>query len=191
MFSAVFSRLRRRIGVNRLRRAAALGMFLAGLLPLSAAHAQGQPSELPALSLGAKLGIGYMRGGREGGLMTARPAPIALDVDILALREPNYLIGGALRIEITGVHGVAGIFRAALRHPFGPLELRPGVGVPFYVAPRTMLGPEASLTLKYGLSADLGILADFSAAAFILGSDVPSGSTVIMLHVFIGIELSI
>lgn len=197
MFSAASSQPVRRPGARCFGCLLVAGLALLVSSQPSAAQAQAQATEEapeptePSLSLAAKLGIGYARGGRQGGLMTAAPAPMALDVDILALREPRYLIGGGLRIELTGVHGVAGIFRFQLRHPFGPLELRPGIGVPFYVAPRTMLGPEASLTLKYGLSDDLGILVDFAAAAFVLGDDVPKGSTVIMLHVFLGIELFI
>lgn len=152
-------------------------------------EAEPEDPEPPSLALAAKLGIGYMRGGRQGGLMTARPAPMALDVDALVLREQGYLIGGGLRLELTGPHGVAAIFRFALRHMLGPLELRPGVSVPFYIAPRSMLGVEASLTMKYGLSDDLGILLDLTGAAFVIGDDVPKGSTVIMLHALVGVEL--
>jgi hypothetical protein len=158
-------------------------------LPLVAAHAQ-EPVE-PSLSLSATVGIGYMRGGHSGGLMTAQAAPMALDAQAMMVRKPRFLFGGALRMELTGVHGVAGILRAQLRHPFGPLELRPGAGLPFYFAPRTMLGPEVSLGIKLGLSKDLGILINLAAAAFIIGDDVPRGSTVIMMHAFVGIELFI
>jgi hypothetical protein len=129
-----------------------------------------------------------MRGG-HGGLMTAQRAPLALDVQVMAVRRPRYLVGGALRIELEDAKSVAGILRAQLRHPFGPLELRPGIGLPFYFAPRTMLGPEASLTLKLGISKDLGVLMDFVAAAFMIGNDVPHGNTVVMMHVFLGLEL--
>ena len=65
------------------------------------------------------------------------------------------------------------------------------MGVPFYFAPRTMLGPEASLGIKLKLGKDLGVLFNLSAAAFMIGNDVPHGSTVIMFHGFLGIELFI
>jgi hypothetical protein len=101
------------------------------------------------------------------------------------------LIGAALRMELEGAKAVAAIFRFQLRHPFGPLELRPGIGVPFYFAPRTMLGPEAGLWGRLALSNDLALLLAFSAAAFVMGDDVPKGSTVLMLQIFLGVELFI
>lgn len=157
------------------------------LLPLTAAHAEDTE---PTLSMSANVGAGFMRGG-HGGLMSGQRAPLALDVQVLTTRAPRYLVGGALRIELEDAKAVAGIARFQLRHPFGPLELRPGVGLPFYFAPRTMLGPEAYLFAKLKIGKDLGLLVDLSAAAFMVGNDVPHGSTVIMFHAFLGIELFI
>ena len=144
----------------------------------------------PVLSLSAQVGVGYLSGG-HGGLFAANRSPLALDVQVLAVREPRYLIGGALRIELEGAKAVAGIFRFQLRHPLGPIELRPGIGVPFYIAPRTMLGPEVGVWGRLSFSRDLALLAALSASAFVMGDDVPKGSTVIMLQVFIGAELFI
>jgi hypothetical protein len=144
----------------------------------------------PVLSLSAQVGVGYMSGG-HGGLFAANRSPLALDVQVLTAREPRYLVGGALRIELEGTRAVAAIFRFQLRHPFGPIELRPGIGLPFYIAPRTMLGPEAGLWGRLAFSPDLALLAAFSASAFVMGDDVPKGSTVIMLQIFVGAELFI
>jgi hypothetical protein len=150
---------------------------------------QPEPTE-PFLSLSAQIGVGYMSGG-HGGLFSQNRSPLALDAQVLTVREPRYLIGGALRIELEGAKAVAGIFRFQLRHPFGPIELRPGIGVPFYIAPRTMLGPEAGIWGRLTFSKDLALLAAFSASAFVMGDDVPKGSTVVMLQIFIGAELFI
>jgi hypothetical protein len=163
-------------------------LLLTGLLlPLTAAQAEDVE---PTLSLSANLGAGFMRGG-HGGLMSGQRAPLALDVQVLTTKAPRYLVGGALRIELEEAKAVAAIPRFQLRHPFGPLELRPGVGLPFYFAPRTMLGPEASLWAKLKIGKDLGLLVNLAASAFMVGNDVPHGSTVIMFHAFIGIELFI
>jgi hypothetical protein len=145
-----------------------------------------EPTE-PYLSLSAQLGAGYISGGGGGG----GRAPLALDVQVLTVREPRFLIGGALRIELEGANAVAGIFRFQLRHPFGPIELRPGIGVPFYIAPRTMLGPEAGICGRMTFSPDLALLAAFTASALVMGDDIPKGTTVIMLQVFVGAELFI
>lgn len=144
----------------------------------------------PNLSLSVQLGAGYMSGG-HGGLFSANRSPLGIDVQVLTVREPRYLIGGALRIELEGAHAVAGIVRFQLRHPLGPIELRPGIGLPFYIAPRTMLGPEAGVWGRLSFSQDLAMLLAFSAAAFVMGDDVPKGNTVIMLQIFLGVELFI
>jgi hypothetical protein len=132
------------------------------------------------------VGAGYISGGGGGGR-----SPLALDVQVLRVREPNLLIGGALRIELEGANAVAGIFRFQLRHPFGPIELRPGIGVPFYIAPRTMLGAEAGMWGRMTFSPDLALLAAFTASALVMGDDIPKGTTVIMLQIFVGAELFI
>jgi hypothetical protein len=171
--------------------AALAGAWLWLLLqPMAAAHAQGMEPSPKTLSLSANMGAGFMRGG-HGGLMSGQRAPIALDVEALTVREPHWLVGGALRMELEDAMAVAAIPRAVLRHPFGPLELRPGVGLPIYFAPRTMIGPEVRLGLKLAIGSELGLLVNFSAAAFMIGNDVPHGSTVLMFHLFLGLELFI
>jgi hypothetical protein len=35
----------------------------------------------------------------------------------------------------------------------------------------------------------MGVLGQLSAAAFIIGNDVPHGSTIVMFHLFFGVEL--
>src|SRR5688572_21679474 len=142
---------------------AALTLAFAILQPV-AAQAAGDPVR-PTLSLAASAGAGFMRGG-HGGLMSGQRSPLALDIQALGLRDPHWLVGGALRIELEDAYAVAAIPRVALRHPFGPLELRPGCGLPFYFAPRTMLGPEASLGMKLAFSSDLAMLLHLAAAAF-------------------------
>ena len=169
---------------------AVCALYACALAPLTAAHAQDRESTEPNLSLSANLAVGFMRGG-HGGLFTAQPSPLSLDVQVMTVREPRYLVGGALRMELSGSKAVAGIARVQLRHPFGPLELRPGAGLPFYFAPRTMLGAEASLWGRMGFTKDLSLLFALSASAFMIGNDIPHGSTVIMLQVFIGVELFI
>jgi hypothetical protein len=129
-----------------------------------------------------------MRGG-HGGLMDAQLAPISLDVNVFRILDKTLLVGGALRVELEGDKAVAGIARVALRHMMGSLEIRPGVGLPFYFAPRTMLGPEVSLGVRFGLSKDLAFMLQLSAAAFMVGNDVPPGNTVTMFQLFIGLEL--
>jgi hypothetical protein len=142
----------------------------------------------PAYDLSASFGSGFMRGG-AGGLTVAQRNPFTVDVAVMGIRDAHWLLGGALRLELEDGKSVAGIARAALRHRMGSIELRPGAGLPFYFAPRTMLGAEVSLGVRCALSSGFGVLAQLAASAFMIGSDVPDGTTVIMFHLFLGIDL--
>jgi hypothetical protein len=143
----------------------------------------------PSIDVAARLGSGFMRGG-NGGLTSGQRDPFTLDIEVMRVKGPLFLYGGALRIELEDAKAVAGIARIALRHPMGSFELRPGAGLPFYVAPRTMLGVEGSCGFRLPLSKDgFGFSGSVSAAAFMIGSDIPQGSTVIMFHVFLGVDL--
>jgi hypothetical protein len=143
----------------------------------------------PNLDVAARLGSGFMRGG-QGGLTSGQRDPFTLDIEVMRVKDARFMYGGALRIELEDAKAVAGIARLAFRHRMGSIELRPGAGIPFYFAPRTMLGLEGSCGFRMPLSGDgLGFSGSVSAAAFMIGSDIPHGSTVIMFHVFLGIDL--
>jgi hypothetical protein len=144
----------------------------------------------PTLAWALSGAAGFMRGGRGGGLMTAQMTPMALEFQGLSIQEDDqWLIGGALRFELEQAMAVAGIAKVAFRHSLGKLELRPGASLPFYFAPKTMLGPQADLGIRYKLSDSMGLLGQLTAAAFMIGNDVPHGSTVLMFHLFFGVEL--
>jgi hypothetical protein len=147
-------------------------------------------SEEPSLLLSASLASGYIRGGL-GGLTTAQRAPACLEFQVLAIEDEHFVVGGALRFELEGAKAVAGIVRVALRHRMSnKLELRPGIGLPFYLAPKTMLGPEADIGIRYAFSSSMGLLAQMAAAGFISGSDIPHGSTVVLVQLSLGLELT-
>jgi hypothetical protein len=160
----------------------ALALALAG-----PAHAHAQPVE-EWLDVSGGLGSGLMRGGR-GGLASAQRAPIFVDATALGVQESWLLVGGSLRIELEDGRAVAVVPRAVLRHKLDKLELRPGVALPFYFAPKTMLGPEADLGLRYALKNGFGLLANAGIAAFMVGNDVPHGTTVVMFHLQLGVDL--
>jgi hypothetical protein len=144
----------------------------------------------PSLLVSASLASGYIRGGL-GGLTTAQRAPACLEFQVLGIEDEHFVVGGALRVELEGAKAVAGIVRVALRHALTQkIELRPGVGLPFYLAPKTMLGPEADIGIHYALSTSMGVLGQMAAAGFITGSDIPHGSTVVLIQLSLGLELT-
>ena len=168
--------------MHRVRR-----LSFALFLLLSAAPASAQSTE-EFLDLGTGFGSGIVRGGR-GGLASAQRAPFFVDVTVLGLQESWLLLGGSMRVELEDGRAVAGVARAVLRHKLGRFELRPGAALPFYFAPRTMLGPEADLGLRYPLSQGFGLNAAAGVAAFMVGNDVPKGTTVVMFHLMLGVDL--
>jgi hypothetical protein len=176
--------------MRRLRSACACVLAILVWLTVSnTVQAQDVVPAGPTMAWAASGAIGFMRGGRNGGLFTAQMTPIAVEVQTLSLADDPWMYGGALRIELEQVMAVAGIAKIAYRHPVGALELRPGASLPFYVAPRTMLGPQADLGVRLKISTAMGVLGQLSAAAFFIGNDVPHGSTIVMFHLFFGVEL--
>lgn len=172
------------------------------LLPLTAAFFAGclfasvLVAPLPAraqaveewLDISGGLGSGVMRGGR-GGLASAQRSPIFVDATALGVEDSWLLLGGSLRVELEDGRAVAAVARAVLRHKMGRFELRPGAAIPFYFAPKTMLGPEADLGLRFGLKNGFGLIANAGIAAFMIGNDVPHGTTVVMFNLQFGVDL--
>ncbi len=140
------------------------------------------------LDISGGLGSGIMRGGR-GGLASAQRSPIFVDATALGVEDSWLLLGGSLRVELEDGRAVAAVARAVLRHKMGRFELRPGAAIPFYFAPKTMLGPEADLGLRYALKNGFGLLANAGIAAFMVGNDVPHGTTVVMFNLQLGVDL--
>jgi hypothetical protein len=138
------------------------------------------------------LGTGLEVGGSGGGTVAAR-SPLFLDVGARTWtdEQPEVSWGGSLRVEVEGRASAAVVPFAEVQRPLGPLLLRPGVGVPFFFAPFTMLGLEGVLTARLGLGAGLALLAAVRVDAFFLGSDVPADSAVLMFNGACGVELAI
>lgn len=142
--------------------------------------------------LGIAAGSGVSLGGGSARTVVLR-SPFFLD---LAARtwtdeQPEMMWGGSLRAEVEGRTSVAIVPRAELAKRFGPIVVRPGVGVPFFFAPFTMLGVEAGATAVLHLAHGFGALASLTVDAFFLGSDVPEGSAVLMFNGVLGVELAI
>jgi hypothetical protein len=169
------------------RRGVALAALLALPLSLPSRSTRAEMVE-PVLDVSAGGGSGIMRGGR-GGLAMAQRAPVFVDVSLLTPHEPWLLVGGSLRMELEDGRAIAVVPRVALRHKMSALELRPGVGLPFYFAPKTMLGPEANVGLRLPIGSDFGLVASAGVAAFMVGNDVPKGTTVVMFHLMLGLGL--
>jgi hypothetical protein len=156
-----------------------------GLLVPSVAAAQTR-----VVSATTTVGSGVSVGGGQGGAVVAR-SPVFADVAIRGWtdEEPSVLYGGSIRVEVEGRASVAVVPRAELARSVGPLELRPGVALPFFFAPFTMLGAELSLAVAVPITSAIRAGGIVMLDAFFLGSDVPEGATVIMFNGAVGVEL--
>jgi hypothetical protein len=172
---------------SRPRRMAAL-LVCAGLLAVAGTSTVRAQAVEEWLDISGGLGTGVMRGGR-GGLASAQRSPIYVDATALGVQESWLLVGGSLRMELEDGRAVAAVPRVVLRHKMGRFELRPGAAIPFYFAPKTMLGPEADLGLRFAMKNGFGLLANAGIAAFMVGNDVPHGTTVVMLNLQLGVDL--
>jgi len=176
-----------RFSGSRPRRMAAL-LVCAGLLAVAGTSTVRAQAVEEWLDISGGLGTGVMRGGR-GGLASAQRSPIYVDATALGVQESWLLVGGSLRMELEDGRAVAAVPRVVLRHKMGRFELRPGAAIPFYFAPKTMLGPEADLGLRFAMKNGFGLLANAGISAFMVGNDVPHGTTVVMLNLQLGVDL--
>lgn len=142
-----------------------------------------------ALAAGTGLELG------NGGGNEALAARSPLFVDVAARtwtdEEPRWSWGGSLRVEVEGRASVAIVPRVDLERKLGPLTLRPSAGLPFFFAPFTMFGAEAGVTGRMPIGGKVGVLATLLADAFVIGSDVPRDSAVLMFNGLIGVELGL
>lgn len=162
------------------------------LLGGSAGLASSASAQTQTMNLALGVGGGYERGAGYA-LLEGRRSPVFVEAAVRTYNdeEPVLLLGGSLRFEMEQAIGLAVIPRAELRYPGSFLELRPGIGIPLFVSPKIMLGPEVSLTARTGGRRGLGLFLMGTLAAFIFGSDVPDDSTVVMLNVQLGVDLQL
>lgn len=161
---------------------------IAALLCLAALAPGVQAQE--RIELGLLAGTGVMRGAGQG-VSVAQRAPLYIDLSYRAWNEeqPDLILGGALRAEVEGAGAVGGLPRVELRQRMGPVELRPGAAFVFLVVPKTLLGPEGSLTVHLDVPGRIGIYGTFAVTAYILGSDLPKRSSVLAMTGGAGVSL--
>jgi hypothetical protein len=149
-------------------------------------------AQTQTMNVALGVGSGFERGAGYA-LLEGRRSPVFVEAAVRTYNdeEPVLLLGGSLRFELERSIGLAVVPRAELRYPGSFLELRPGIGVPLFVSPKIMLGPEVSLTARKGGRRGMGFFLMGTLAAFIVGSDVPDDSTVVMLNVQLGVDIQL
>ncbi len=140
------------------------------------------------LFLGPSLGTGVSMGQGAGGGTTMGLTPLFLDlaVDGRNTEFPQVLYGGSLRLEITGGPAVAIVPRISLEGKVLDFVVRPGLGVPFFFSPSSLLGIEASLQVAYPLMEGVEGVGTLLMDGFFWGGDLPANSSIVMVNVMVG-----
>jgi hypothetical protein len=164
-----------------------LTLLVLGSALASAASAKAQR---PVYAGGLVAGSGVSFGDGQKTVVVQR-SPLFLDLSFRywSTEQDWLVVGASARVEIDGRTSVAAVPRLEYQLKMGPLLLRPGIGAPFVLAPRTMFGVEGGLTARLELAGAFGLLATVYADAFFLGDDVPDDSVVVMLNGALGVDL--
>jgi hypothetical protein len=142
---------------------------------------------------GMRVGTGLEIGAGDGSKTVKQGSPLFVDLDVRTWTDEQGAIvyGGSLRMEVTGRASVAAVPRLELRRMLGPLELRPGVAVPLFLAPFLMFGVEGGLSVRLPIGAGFGVMGALTGAGFFFGDDVPKDSVVVMFSGSLGIDIQI
>ena len=167
-----------------------LSVLALALVAAAPAHAKGQRA---TTQVGLQAGTGLSLGRGQGAETITHRTPIFLEASLRRWSDEfsDTVWGAALRAELEGGPSAAIVPRIELRRPFDGLEIRPGVGVPFFFAPFSLLGVEGSLAVRQKLSDGLGVLVLVSVDAYFWGSDLPKGSAVVMVNGALGVDLEL
>jgi hypothetical protein len=142
---------------------------------------------------GARVGSGLEIGAGEGSETVKRMSPIFVDLDVRTWTDESsgVIYGGSLRMEVAGKTSIGAVPRIELRRNAGPLELRPGLAVPMFLAPFLMFGVEGGLNARFPIGGGFGVMAAITGAGFFFGDDVPENSVVVMFNGSLGIDIQI
>lgn len=169
------------------RRSLALAAALAALA--AAVPAQGQA---PMDSVSATVGSGITLASGQATALTSR-TPLFVDAAYRrwSSENPDLVWGASARVEVEGRTSLALVPRIELGTDLGPLTVRSGVAAPLVFAPFTLIGVEGSVTTRLALTPALGLTVSLLADAFFLGSDLPSGSVLVMFNGAVGVDLAL
>lgn len=139
--------------------------------------------------LGGSLGTGIERGSsREGSAVALSPLFAELTLRAYSSEQPEWMYGGSLRAELTGLGAVGLVPRVELNPLPGPLSLRPGLGLALYFIPMALIGPELSFAVRVPLTREWGLQAMGFLAVFLLGNNLPEDSTLVQLGGSFGVS---
>jgi hypothetical protein len=170
------------------RRAIALATLTASLtLALCAPeHAAAQSLDI---KLDSAMSSGLTLGSASQGVSLKR-SPLLLDFDAAFIFDGDerveWVLGSIMQLEDTSA--IALNPQVRLRRSKGPFEFFTGVGLPFYLIPKTRFGPELSFGFALPLSSPIALVGGVNVSAFVLGSDLVDNTPVFTFNGAVGLR---
>lgn len=167
----------------RVPRLAALLLALAALAP-DTAEAQRR------FAVHAESGSGLSIAGSDGQALLRR-SPVYVEVGVLSwlAHDDGIWLGGALRMEVEDRASIGGVARTGFFARADVVELRPFIGLATYLAPYTLVGPEAGALVTFELADFMAVTTRILVDAFLAGSDLAAGTVLVMANATLGLEI--
>ncbi len=167
-----------------------IAAFLLGALSIAALPSAAS-AQTPFLSTQVGVGSGITWGNGPADQTVSRRSPMFVDASLRTWSDeaPTLRWGASLRLEIEGRTSLGVVPRVEIAKKLGDLTITPGVGVPLFFAPFSMLGVEVSTGVLLPLSDTFGISGTAMFDGYFFGSDVPENSAVIMFNLMLGATL--
>ncbi len=129
--------------------------------------------------------------GDAGDAMIVRRAPMFADLSVVtwSTEDPDWWIGGGLRMEFESQTSFGVSLRVGLNTSLEILTVRPYVGAAAILAPLTLFGAEVGVDLVVELLDSFRLLGRVFADGYFLGDDLPQGSVIVAFSGALGVEV--
>lgn len=166
---------------------------LLALLALTMLNPGRASAQTPYISGQLALGSGITWGNGPADSTVSRRSPMLVDLSARTWSDEvqNIIWGGSVRLEIEGRTSIAIVPRVEMSKKLGSLSVLPGVGVPLFFSPFSMLGIELSTCVLMPLSDVFSLSGTAMFDGFFFGSDVPNDSAVIMFNLMLGATIAL
>lgn len=157
------------------------------MLPLAPRTALAQTAIIEGAA-GAGTGASF---GTGNGATVVLMSPVFVDVDVIFSTDefPKLEYAVALQAEVQGRVSAGIIPQLRLNNGSGKLSLYGLVGVPFFLAPFTMLGVEAGAGVVWRMTETLGLYGEALLDLFIIGNDLQKDGILVRLDGCVGLRV--
>jgi len=129
--------------------------------------------------------------GDAGDSIIVRRAPMFADLSVAtwSTEDPDWWIGGGLRLEFESQTSFGASLRVGMNANLEMLSVRPYVGAAVIFAPLTLVGAEVGVDVTVALLDSFRLLGRVFADGYFLGDDLPQGSVIVTFSGALGVEV--